>query len=88
MVVVVLPINKLDRSHHEIAVWANTMSKDGGEAVSMMALVVIILAERDRGAAHLAVIVSGSWIVQLEKKPSNNAALHSRRRQPPSSDLP
>ena len=52
----VLPVNKLDRRHHVIPIRSNSVSEDGGEAVSMMAFAVI-LAERDCGAVHRVLIL-------------------------------
>ena len=46
-----LPVHELNRCHHEVAVRPNSMSKDGGVAVSVVALAVV-LATRDGGAIH------------------------------------
>ena len=52
-----LPVHKLDRCHHVIPVWPYAMSEDGGDAVTVVALVVRVVSERDRRAAHCVLIL-------------------------------
>lgn len=56
---ILLPIHKLNRRDHEIAVRSHSMSEDGGDAVPMMAL-ALVLAERDAGTVHCVVILGWS----------------------------
>ena len=43
----ILPIHKLDGRHHVIAVWPSPVSKYGGDADAVVALVVAVVSERD-----------------------------------------
>ena len=56
VVLLLLLINKLNWRDHVVAVWPNSMPEDGGVAVSMMALAVV-LAERKKTSAHGVVIL-------------------------------
>ena len=55
---IVLPVHKLYRRDHEVAVWPNTVSKDGRETEAMVALVVVV-SERDFGSIHGVLILGG-----------------------------